>query len=262
MKLTFSNYCLNNKQSKSLRVEPSFGTNGRIYKTESGRAMGTMTYTFRNDLDWKKLIEFELNHFKNHNKVNIIQFAASDGSEAYSKIISFFEKGKNKNIEKFFPIQAYDIDKEIITAAQSGLINIYPENMEEIHKNCSNYKKYFRETSQKLKIKNNLFDSVYQKYNTYIVADNIRKNVIFNHADMYDILFPFRDNSDTILMCRNLLGYLQERQVQKTVEIISRKLKEGSLFIIGELDTSCTLIEEYLKSNNFLKVMKNVFKKL
>ncbi len=70
---------------------PAFGTNARIYKTQTGIEMGTLTYPFRDDVDWKKLTEYEINHFKNHDRVNIIQFASSDGSEAYSKIISFLE---------------------------------------------------------------------------------------------------------------------------------------------------------------------------
>ncbi len=260
MKILFNCVKYNQPYQKHY-TSPYFGSNSRIYKSHTGKEMGTLTFPFRDDLDWKKLTEFELNHFKSHENVNIIQFASSDGSEAYSTIISLIESG-NKNVEKFFPIKAYDIDKEIVRAANSGMINIHPENMKYIEPHCKNFSKYFIPSSEKLEIQNDFFDLIKVPYKTYRVCDELRKRVKFNHADMYDVMFQIEDKSNTILMCRNVLGYFSERQVKNTIEIISRKLKKGSLFVIGKFDRDMTLVEIYLKNNNFKEVLKNVYIKI
>ncbi len=49
--------------------------------------MANITCTFRIDLDWADFAKLEIENFKHKDKVNIIQFASSDGSEAYTQII-------------------------------------------------------------------------------------------------------------------------------------------------------------------------------
>ena len=134
--------------------------------------------------------------------------------------------------------------------------------MKYIFDNCSDFDKYFMPTSHKLDIQNDFFDFINTQYRTFRVSDTLKNRVIFNHSDMYDILYQINDNSDTILMCRNVLGYFSESQIKNTIEIVSRKLKEGSLFIIGSLDTDDKLTGYYLKNNKFIEVMKNVFRKI
>ena len=90
----------------------SFGSCARFYTTTNGDEFGTNSWFFRDDIEWKRLAKYEKNHFCNINRVNIIQFASSDGSEAYTQIISLLENYPNKNSDKFFPIKAYDIDEE------------------------------------------------------------------------------------------------------------------------------------------------------
>lgn len=260
MKVNYG-YRMYNPNYYKYNHNPSFGTNGRVYKSQYGVEMGTMTYPFRSDIDWKKLTEYMIRHFKNKDKVNIVQFASSDGSEAYSQIISFLERGKNEDIGKFFPIYAYDIDEEIIKAAQSGLLNIHPENMEHINHNCKDYTEYFKKSSKNLEIKNNVYDLFQKKYTTYAVSEDVKKKVIFKQADMFDILVHLEDDSNTVLMCRNVLGYFSDRVIKNTVEMVSRKLKKDSLFIIGKIDTD-SWIKNYLKANNFREIIKNVFLKI
>ncbi len=257
----YANYLTSNINYSNYSSKPSFGTNGRVYRSQYGIEMGTMTYPFRSDIEWKKLTQYLIEHFKNKDKVNIVQFAASDGSEAYSQIISFLERGKGENLGKFFPIQAYDIDEEIIKAAKSGLLNINPQNIEHINYNCKDFSKYFMLSDKKLEINNN-FDDLFNKpnYSTYQVCDNVRGKVIFNHADMFDILVSMEDQSNTVLMCRNVLGYFSDKVIKNTVEMASRKLKKDSLFIIGEIDTD-KLLKYYLQNNNFKEILKNVFLK-
>ena len=99
----------------SINNNLSFGSTNRRYIAKDGEEYGCNSWLFRDDMDWDRLAKYQISHFKDKEKVNTIMFAASDGSEAYTDIISLHESPqKNKGIKKFFPIQAYDIDEEIL----------------------------------------------------------------------------------------------------------------------------------------------------
>lgn len=237
----------------------SFGSCARFYKTSNGDEIGTNSWLFRDDVDWKRLAKYEKNHFADKNRVNIIQFASSDGSEAYTQIISLLENYPNKNSEKFFPIKAYDIDEEIVNAARSGLLNTNMVDRINLQINSDDYSKYFTDTNEILNIKNDLN----LKSKKTLKATNLIKNrVHFERADMYNILSELNDNSDKILLCRNILGYFEDDKVEKFVKIVSNKLKQGSMFIIGQHDTSNSFIDRYLLENKFMKIFEHVYQKL
>ena len=237
----------------------SFGSCARFYKTSNGDEIGTNSWLFRDDVDWKRLAKYEKNHFADKNRVNIIQFASSDGSEAYTQIISLLENSPNTNPNKFFPIKAYDIDEEIVNAARSGLLNTSMVDRINLQINSDDYSKYFTDTNEILNIKNDLN----LKSKKTLKATNLLKNKVhFERADMYNILAELNDNSDTILLCRNILGYFEDNKVEKFIKIVANKLKQGSLFIIGEYDTSNTFIDRLLLENKFMKVFEHVYQKL
>ncbi len=237
----------------------SFGSCARFYKTSNGDEFGTNSWLFRDDIDWKRLAKYEKNHFCNINRVNIIQFASSDGSEAYTQIISLLENYPNKNSDKFFPIKAYDIDEEIVNAARSGLINTSLVDRMSLQINSEDYSKYFTETNKILNIKE---DITLQNKKTLKATNLLKNRVHFERADMYNILAELNDNSDTILLCRNILGYFEDNKVEKFVKIVSNKLKQGSMFIIGQHDTSNSFIDRYLLENKFMKIFEHVYQKL
>ena len=101
-----------------------------------------------------------------------------------------------------------------------------------------------------------------QNQKTLKATNYLTNRVHFERADMYNILANLNDNSDTILMCRNVLGYFENDKIEKFVKIVSKKLNPGSLFIIGEHDTSNSFIDRYLKENKFMAVFKHVYQKL
>lgn len=237
----------------------SFGTTGRHYTCENGDEFGTNSWLFRDDVDWKRLARYEKNHFCDKSKVNIIQFASSDGSEAYTKIISLLENYPQKSAEKFFPIKAFDIDEEIVNAARSGYINTCLADRINLQINSEDYSKYFAATDNILNIKR---DVKLQNQKTLKATNYLTNRVHFERADMYNILANLNDNSDTILMCRNVLGYFENDKIEKFVKIVSKKLNPGSLFIIGEHDTSNSFIDRFLKENKFMTVFKHVYQKL
>ena len=243
---------------KSEKNSPAFGTTHRYYKNANGE-FGTNTWPFRDDIDWKALSEYEKKHFKNKQKVNLVQFASSDGSEAYTQIISLIENNPSADDKKFFPIKAFDIDPEVVKAAQSRLLNTMTFDRVSLQMNTENYDKYFKETGKKLDIKDDIkFDSV----KTLEVSKILTDKVVFENADMYKVLAKMEDNSNTILMCRNILGYFDDNKIENFIKLVAEKLKKGSLFLIGEHDTRISFTERYLGENGFTKVMKHVFKKL
>lgn len=237
----------------------TFGSCARFYTTSNGDEFGTNSWLFRDDIDWKRLAKYEKNHFADKNRVNIIQFASSDGSEAYTQIISLLENYPNKNSEKFFPIKAYDIDEEIVNAARSGLLNTNMVDRINLQINSDDYSKYFTNTNEILNIKNDLN---LQSKKTLKATNLLKNRVHFERADMYNILAELNDNSDTILLCRNILGYFENDKVEKFVKIVSNKLKQGSMFIIGQHDTSNSFIDRYLLENKFMKIFEHVYQKL
>ena len=245
----------------------SFGSTSRYYKTKNNVEIGTNTWFFREDLDWNYFAAYSIAHFKEKEKVNVIQLACSDGSEAYTTILSFINN-KNEDFSKFFPIQAFDIDNEVIKAAKSGCINIKQRDYTRLSANSVYIPKYFKPAAAKLVIPNDGADILfynnpqfYTKPKTYKVCDELTNKVNFNRADMFNVLRNIKDDSNTIVFCRNVFAYLPAEKTKEFVEILSKQLKKNSLFVSGSLDSENTLLDYYLSNNGFKKIMNNVYEK-
>ena len=65
----------------------SFGSTNRTYQMHSDNFVSCYTCMFRGDLNFPQFIKTLESNFIHTNKVNIINAACSDGSEAYSLII-------------------------------------------------------------------------------------------------------------------------------------------------------------------------------
>ena len=246
----------------SLNRTISFGTTSRLYKTKSGDDMGCNSWLFRNDIDWNKLAKYEIDHFKDKDKVNIVMFAASDGSEAYTKIISLHENctGRSRDaVAKFFPIKAYDTDSEILKAAKSGHINSFMHDRIELDLHCKNYEDYFSESKNGLIIPN---DKDCHTSQPLFAKKILTENVEFSYGDMFEKVYEIKDDSNTIVMCRNILGYFWIQEIEKFLQAVSKALKPESLFVIGNHDFVLYNIKEYVERYCFREVMKNVFKKI
>lgn len=211
--------------------------------------MGLYTRMFREDQNWEELAELEIENFKNKDKVNIIQFAPSDGSESYTKILSLINRNP-KDAEKFFPIQAYDINADVVTEARSGYITLIPYELHEIVKRGIDIKKFFKKTKLYAP-----FGAVYK------TTDELSKKIQFNKGDMFEILPSIKDNSNTIICARNSLAYFTNR-IEPFVSKASQVLKSGSLFVVGLLEEDFSDIGKIFKKHKFEKVMKNVYRKI
>lgn len=240
----------------NVSFQPHFCSNTRYYKSKDGNPVGTYTRLFRADLDWERFSDFLVKHFNDKDHVQFVQFASSDGSEAYTQIISLLKK--HKNVGKFFPIQAYDIDKEIYEASKSGLINL---NINDIYK-LDNFKKYFKKTSDRLVIEGDtLTDSSLQDNPsiTYKVSKVLTDKVDFHNADMFEVLQNHEDKSNTIILCRNVMFFLSDREIDRFTTLAGSKLKNGSIIVTGEWDAE--KVNPALEIKGFVRVFQNVYMK-
>ncbi len=232
--------------------QPQFKSSSSFYTTETGKEIGTFTWFFRNDLPWESFTKYQLEHFKNKENVNIIQFGASDGTEAYTYIISLIEHSPEE-AEKFFPIKSYDIKDTMVKIAKNGYIHIYPGDEIQMDSKGIGWKKYFKRPEIEPR----------QYYTTalYSAKPKLKNRVDFMQGDMFELLPKIQDNSNTIIMCRNCLGYFPEK-IEQFIQTAAQVLKKDSLFVIGLLEQDEAFLEDVFRKNNFQKVMQNVFKKL
>ena len=84
-------------------------------------------------------------------------------------------------------------------------------------------------------LESNFYDTPQKTYR----AENVLKNnVIFNVGDMFKLVNEIEDNSNTIVLCRNSLAYFNTNIQEKFIRSLCNKLKEKSLFEIGDLEDS------------------------
>lgn len=256
------NKSINNKPVANKKFDKvSFGFTSRVYSLDIGTSnirMCNLTQLFRKDVEWLNFAKYVQKLFKDKDKVNIIQFAASSGAEAYTQIISLLETGSKKDVKKFFPIQAYDIDSTIVNVAKSGLINLNKKEIDILSTNNINVKKYFNLNKQQLPLEN---ENSFFLQKTYKAKDILTENVIFEEGDMFKLVNDINDNSNTIVLCRNCLPYFNKNLQEKFIQTMAKNLKEKSLLVIGDFDFDFGVSPLLLKYR-FQEVMRNVYQKI
>lgn len=220
--------------------------------------MATNSWMFRDDMDWKRLVKYMETHFSDKKNVKVLNPACSDGSEAYTLIIALKE-GLHGKSDKFFPIKGYDIDDEILKAANSGKIQTCSYDRMMIQTYADFPEDYLVETPDVLMIANDLS---LRSPKTLKATRLLTNSVSFEKRDMWKVLGEHLDNSDTILMCRNVLGHLDNDKIEDFVKLASKRLRKGSLFLIGDHDSKNTPVENYLEDNGFVQVFHNVYKRI
>lgn len=238
----------------------TFGTNCRKYLTPDNKKMETFTCLFRDDIDWIPFACYLEENFKSKDKVNIINPACSDGSESYTLIMSLIESLSNSSLKKFLPIKAYDIDKEILKAANSGLLMIADSDFYYMSEEIEDFTSYLTPESKKsLEIE---LDQKKVPTTLWKVGDSIRNNVTFEEGDLFKLLNELEDDSNTVFICRNVLGHMTNAEAKIFAMLASAKLKKDSLVLLGDYDKKCTQIATYMRENGFKEVLKNVYKRV
>ena len=112
-------------KDKNIVISPvydNFATLANSRVSGTGIMVSNFTTFVRGDLTWKTIGTKLKNEFPN-GKVNVYDFACSDGSEVYSLIIALKEQLGEKEAQRFFPIHASDVDSQIVRMAKSGKIH-------------------------------------------------------------------------------------------------------------------------------------------
>jgi len=233
----------------------SFGSNDRhvqpSYKKNKNGHLN-LSSMFRGDLDWFEFAKTLDKHFKNKDKVNIICQACSDGSEPYTLAITLLEELGEKKAKKFFPIIAKDFDSEILKGAPEGMINLTERDIRELENRGIDFNKYFEESGKTLVFKNDKLRG--QK--TYRVKDILKENVVFAQADILKDLETLEDDSNTVLLFRNALGYLSVEKTIQFLDMVDEKFKPDSILVLGGARRGDYVDKRLMESMNFRPICK------
>ena len=201
----------------------AFKSVNRFVNTKDGRIYQTFTQFYRNDLNWGAFIEFLENKYKNIPKVNIFNFACSEGAEAYSLAISLLENVKD-NVNKYFPIFASDIDKNNIEVAQKGCFEIKNIELYRINKNTKNkFDKYFVPTT-----------SSTGEISKLETKDFLKEKVEFKIDDILSGIKRL-PKTNSVFLIRNVWPYLDIEEKSEILRELAT-LDKSCCVAIGEID--------------------------
>ena len=249
--------------NNNITAKPSFQSCYRFYSPRiyqkydvfDKELIRTSTNLFRDDLKWSQLAKYIKAHFDPKGKVNAYSLACSDGSEAYSYVISILENIPQELQQKFLPLKASDLDKEAIKAAKSGRLNIYPIEFLTAENRGIDLFNYMTDKNVSLTINGDTV-SESDQISSYKVIDKVCKNVEFKRSDILTELKRIKDDGNSVIMCRNVFPYLKPDYVDEVIKNAREILKDGSLFIIGEYDEAVDMGNRLLK-NGFFKPLLN-----
>lgn len=186
------------------------------------------TFFFRKDLPWSSLAWYIAKQFREAPKVNVYNFACSDGSEPYSLAIALIERYGEEGAKKFFPIKASDVDKSVIEQAKSGNIKAKDIDMSKIEKMI-----------EKPRTILDYFDiERTENYDfPYILhpKEILTKNVQFECKSIEDGLDEV-EKSNSLVLARNFWRYLSPEELANTSMKLRKNLDSSSRVIIGEFD--------------------------
>ena len=248
-----------NTENYNTRRSPSFGVwNREVYRSAEGKVFNielahrNTTYLFRNKNFWKPFVTYMATVFKDIPHINVYDFGCSDGSEAYTLIMSLFSHLKKEIAEKFLPIIAKDYDSYAIDTAKKGRIAIScPEECNINDCTCHRFNDFFEEIP----------DVVYSKEPLYSPKNILKDNVTFeigNICEDYKNIIP--DNS--IVFARNFWPYLEEKEKLDLIKNLHNTLGENSYLVIGKFDIENCSLNKCIESFGFKPVLSDyVFKK-
>ena len=198
-------------------------------KTKIKITSSNSTSFFRKDLNWQTIGKTFKKQFPKE-KVNVYDFACSDGSEAYSLVIALIEQLGEKQAKRFFPIKASDIDPQIINMAKSGTIQATQDDILAIESMIKKggIKKYFKVT-----------ELGGERY-LLTPKEMLSTNVIFEQSSVSQALDEVQKDENNIILARNFWKYLSQDEITDASWKIAQNLNKKALIIIGNFDSNRT----------------------
>ena len=209
------------------------------------------TTNYTTDGTWKGFRRTIIDQFKNTPKVNVYDFASSDGSEAYSFILSLLDELGEDEAQKFFPIKAYDIDSKMVKIARGGLIPCD-------HDDISRFNTNINEIKNKKYYDLNFANYGYMPF-FFEAKDKLKEKVEFNQASIQSMINTI-EPSNSLILARNFWPYLDKKDIYETIWKLCEKMDDSSLLVVGYFDKFT--VYQPLKSCGFEEICPYVYKKI
>ena len=122
--------------------------------------------------------------------------------------------------------------------------------------------KYFEKTNDQIALKK-LFPVAITDidFDTYKIKPILKDKINFQKADMFEVLKNHKDESNTLVLCRNVLGYYSPLERTKFLNLLAEKLKPNSMVVIGSMEVS-EKVDTGLLYRNFAMLTQNIFRKI
>lgn len=211
------------------------------------------TYFFRDDINWERFGDFLIKRYKDVKKVQVYDYACSEGAEPFSIAMILIKKLGYHAAKKFFPIMASDIDKQILIAPKKGIIRPSRKDLVSIDRNMGLMSSEFMKVDFIFSADTSLHDDVCQGE----VSPSLRKCVQFRWKNLLkDIDKIKKENS--VVLCRNVWAYLSEDNKKYLAEKLCKHLGDNSVLIIGDFD-KWKNIDKFFPDNRFIHPVGDSF---
>ncbi len=188
------------------------------------------TDMFRTDMDWNYFGQYIKERFADEDKVNTLVYACSTGAEPYT-LSTLMQHTLKDNAEKFFPIQAKDIDENIIRE------NISNQNGGTVMKDSYLSTRYClglnHNEARKYVTLERIPDSSFEIER---LTDTVTSPVQFSCANILDDIENIDSKNPSIVMCRNMWPYVNPDEYEEFAIKLYDKLKKGSVVVLGNYD--------------------------
>lgn len=172
---------------------------------------------FRDPQFFKAMREEVVPHLKTYPFIKIWVAGCAAGEEAYSLAILLCEEG----LEDHYRIYATDINEKVLKQAEEG---IYPiERMQQ-----------FTQSYQKAGGKNDFADYYTARYDSAILAQKLKKNIVFAS---HNLTADAGLGEMQMVLCRNLLIYFKQELKEHVLALFDEGLSHGGFLCLGMKET-------------------------
>ncbi len=176
-----------------------------------------VTEMFRDPLFYKSVRNEIIPILKTYPFIKIWHAGCSTGEEVYSMAILL----KEENLLDRTQIYATDFNQKVLQQAKEGIYSI--ENI-----------KVYTNNYQKSGGKNSFSDYYTANYNSVIINNSLKKNIVFaDHNLVTDSVFA----EFNMIVCRNVLIYFDKKLQDQVIELFDKSLILGGFLCLGSKES-------------------------
>lgn len=234
-------------------TNPPFGANCRTVRDTLGKVKYRNNTTFfRPDLHCTRLVDKLIAKYQGVDKVNIYNFACSEGAEPFSIAMLLIRKLGEEKAQKFFPIIASDIDEEILRNPSQGVVKLAPLDLVLMRLTLGKDFTEFISRGNRFRYNRRFRNSVC----TGEISPVLKKAVIFKKANILEDIENI-EQENSVVLCRNFFPYLSKEDRVKLAGKLSQMLGRNSMCVIGTYDRFCLRIKALLNGQGLERIDGN-----